>query len=325
MHGISMENQTIVPYNDCKNSETASWVPPALEFFFGILGNVIAVLLVWINRKDHRWSSFYKMFTALAVTDFMGILLTYPFIIKRYTSRFTYCFSPDVCKFTAFVMVDTHLASAMLIAALSVDRLIVLKNPSLLRAPHAKKRYKVIVVFIWITSSVISMLQLVGVGSVSLYYPGSWCYFNFKEPTGGDLIMSYLYSVIGLLIIFITLISNVVTLRKVCIDPFAKGTLLDSNLVSGYYDHHVMIFILAVTVSFVATWSPLIVDIFLHAAGQRTGAGRLELWFVRLTFLNAIIDPWLYIILRKESVTKLVSLCRLLGSQRPSEQESLLE
>ncbi|XP_078335818.1 uncharacterized protein LOC111137929 isoform X2 [Crassostrea virginica] len=61
------------------------------------------------------------------------------------------------------------------------------------------------------------------------------------------------------------------------------------------------------------------VDIFLHATGLRSDNGPLEMWFERLTFLNAIIDPWIYIILRRESIQKLTALFGC--SQNPTTQE----
>ncbi|XP_062587030.1 prostaglandin E2 receptor EP3 subtype-like [Saccostrea cucullata] len=283
------------------------------------------MILVWINRRDHRWSSFYKMFAALALTDFLGVLLTYPFAIMRYISDFTYCFPIKICESISFVMVDAHLAAALLICALSFDRLLVLINPYHYRSRDLGRRYVVVIIAIWLFSSVFSMLQLVGVGKAELYFPGSWCYFDFVKPSIGSLFSAYFYSVVSFSIILITVVVNVFTMWKICHDPAAKGTLLDSSLVSGYYDSHVIVFIIAVTISFVATCTPLIVDIFLHALELRTENNDLEMWFERLTFLNAIIDPWLYIVLRKESIRRIILLYRALRNPVSPEEECLLE
>ena len=52
------------------------------------------------------------------------------------------------------------------------------------------------------------------------------------------------------------------------------------------------------------------VDVFLHAARIRTANESLELWLVRMTVLNSIVDPWLYIVLRPESLHKISKLCQ---------------
>ncbi|XP_048752455.2 thromboxane A2 receptor-like [Ostrea edulis] len=321
-----MSNHTAAEYQICNMTTIeASWVPTALEFLFGICSNAAAMLLIWLNRREHKWSSFYKMFTALVITDFTGVLVTFPFALKRYSSNFHYCFSTYQCELVSFAMVDAHLAAALLICAMSVDRLIVLTIPRFLRNPIAGKRYTLVVILIWLISSVVAMLQLVGVGSAQLYYPGSWCYFDFIDiKNAGDFFMSYFYSITGLLLVLITLIANTFTMCKICLDPHARGTLLDSSLVSGYYDYHVMVFIIAVTVCFVVIYTPLYIDIFLHAAGIRNGNDSHEMWYERLTFLNAIIDPWLYIVLRKESIRKLVAFYKIFQRPKPPENVSLL-
>ena len=43
---------------------------------------------------------------------------------------------------------------------------------------------------------------------------------------------------------------------------------------------------------------------FLYAAGLTTSDNRRELWLIRLMYLNTLIYPWLYVILRRESVRR---------------------
>ena len=55
---------------------------------------------------------------------------------------------------------------------------------------------------------------------------------------------------------------------------------------------------------------------FLHAAMIRKGNDSLELWLVRMTVLNSIVDPWLYIVLRPESLHKISKLCQYCFSRK---------
>lgn len=241
-----------------RNDTSTSWVPAGMEYLFGVIGNVTALILLWISRHDHRWVSFYKLFTGLAITDFMGIFLAYPFVMTRYASDFTWCYPKSLCKFSSFVFVDAHLSAALLICAMSVDRFLHLRSDARYIAPS--RNYTLIVLGIWITASLISLLHLIGVGQSNLYFPGSWCYFDFIENTTGNRIMSYLYSIIGFIIILITITMNVMTIFRICRDPELRVNLMDSSRVSGFYDSHVMIFITAVTVVFVILWTPLVVS-----------------------------------------------------------------
>jgi prostaglandin E receptor 4 len=243
-----------------RNDTSTSWVPAGMEYLFGIVGNVIALILLWTNRHHHRWVSFYKLFTGLAITDFMGIFLVYPFVMTRYASDFTWCYPKPLCEFVSFAFVDAHLSAALLICAMSVDRFVHLRSSAGYDV-SSNRNYTLIVIGIWITASIISSLHLLGVGQSNLYFPGSWCYFDFIENTTGNRIMSYLYSVIGFIIIFITVTMNVMTMFGICRDPELRVNLLDGSRVSGFYDSHVMIFITAVTVVFVILWTPLVVSV----------------------------------------------------------------
>jgi hypothetical protein len=48
----------------------------------------------------------------------------------------------------------------------------------------------------------------------------------------------------------------------------------------------------------------------------------LELWLVRMTVFNSIVDPWLYIVLRRESLHKISELCQYCCSQKQDNVES---
>lgn len=65
------------------------------------------------------------------------------------------------------------------------------------------------------------------------------------------------------------------------------------------------------------------VNVFQHATFSVSGQGKTELTFLRMAVTNSVIDPWLYILFRKENLVILVNFGnRLLGrnnSPRPSD------
>jgi prostaglandin E receptor 4 len=255
-----MTNKSVYPI--CDRDIDTSWVPAIMEYIFGVVGNTIALVLLWINRREHKWESFYKLFTGLALTDFLGVFLVYPFVTKRYVSHFTWCFPKPLCQFVSFIFVDAHISSAMLICAMSIDRYLNLVYPHWFRSRHEGRKYTLVLVGIWIGGSLFSMLHLVGVGDSDLFYPGSWCYFDFVRDTTGNRVMSYIYSIFGFITVFITIVANCLTMFRMCRDPITGGILLDLRRVSGLADSHVMIFIIAVTVVFFILWTPLLVSRF---------------------------------------------------------------
>ena len=118
-HRQSLKMNTTSAYPICDRVINTSWVPAIMEYIFGVIGNIIALVLLWINRRDHQWKSFYKLFTGLALTDLIGVFHVYPFVTARYVSHFTWCFPEPLCQFVSFIFVDAHISSAMLICAMS--------------------------------------------------------------------------------------------------------------------------------------------------------------------------------------------------------------
>ncbi|XP_062587037.1 thromboxane A2 receptor-like [Saccostrea cucullata] len=163
-----------------------------------------------------------------------------------------------------------------------------------------------------------------GVGQENLYFPGSWCYFDFVGNTTGNRVMSYIYALIGISILSVTSTINAITIYRIWRDPDRLRYLEDTRRISGSLDSHVMIFISAVTVVFVILWTPLIVVVFLHAANIRNENNEVELWFLRMTVCNAIVDPWLYIVLRKESLEKIIYILRQCTGNPSQENEALI-
>ena len=60
---------------------------------------------------------------------------------------------------------------------------------------------------------------------------------------------------------------------------------------------------------------------FLHAARIRRENESLELWLLRMAVLNSIVDPWLYIVLRRESLHKISELCQYCCSRKKDNVE----
>ena len=63
---------------------------------------------------------------------------------------------------------------------------------------------------------------------------------------------------------------------------------------------------------------------FLHATGTRNANASLELWVLRMAVLNSVVDPWVYIVLRRESLIRISGLyqscCSRIQSNRETEE-----
>ena len=254
----AMTNKSSYPI--CDRDIDTSWVPAIIEFFFGAMGNIIALVLLWKNRKEHKWESFYKLFTGLALTDLIGVLLIYPFVTARYESHFTWCFHKPLCQFLSFIFMDAHISSSMLICAMSIDRYVTLRHPPWIQpGRHEGRKYTIVLIVIWVAGSLISMLHLVGVGDSELFYPGSWCYFDFISDTTKNRAMSYIYSVLGFFIVLVTILANILTCCRIrC--PNTGDIILNTGRFPASKDAHLVSFIIAATIVSFISWMPLLVS-----------------------------------------------------------------
>lgn len=64
------------------------------------------------------------------------------------------------------------------------------------------------------------------------------------------------------------------------------------------------------------------VNILQHASGSITGEGTTELNLLRMGVTNSVVDPWIYILFRKEVILLVISgLERLTGRKYKIKQE----
>lgn len=288
----------------CELDEKENALPVYFQLVMGIVGNVLAVGILWTSRLHHQWRSFYIFFAGLVMTDLLNNCACYPLVLRRYVSHFTWCLSEPLCDFLSFVETFCHLTSGMIVCAMTIDRYLHLTLISRQSTAASRLKYLGVLSVLLLVSALISSFQLVGIGNSQLYYPGSWCFLDFTSKSFGNRIAAYVYSGLGISIMTSTFIIGMMTLRITCRNAENQALLLDNSLVSGVYDKHVTAFLITSIFTFVFLWGPLLIDMFLHAAGLSKSNDKKELWLVRLMYLNTQINPWLYVILRKESMRR---------------------
>lgn len=318
-------------YNQlCRENEKVSGIPVYIQLTLGVLGNILAVILLFVGRHEHQWRSFYIFFTGLVLTDLVHNCVCYPVVLLRYIFNFQWCFPIKLCDFHSFMETFSHLASGMIIGAMTIDRY---QNLRAIRGQTheygtRRKPYLLALFAIILLASIIASLHLLGLGNSQLYYPGTWCFLDFTDSAIVNKINAGIYSVFGLSIMIAALVIGVKTIVVTCRNPEYQALLIDNYLVTGIYDNHVRAFLIISTATFLLLWSPLLFDILFHICGLSETNSTKELWLIRLMYLNTQINPWLYVILRRESLRRffvLILKCRrcLCGSkEHVTEEES---
>ncbi|XP_062604214.1 prostacyclin receptor-like [Saccostrea cucullata] len=290
----------------CDEKENESAIPVYIQLTLGALGNILAAVILWLSRREHKWQSFYVLFSGLVLTDLIHNCVCYPAVLRRYISHFTWCFPEELCDLFSFMEAFFHLASGLTIGVMTVDRYLYMKSK---RQRFSRLKYVALFCTLLIISGIISSLQLIGVGNSQLFYPGSWCFLDFTSRSVGNKINAFIYSLTGISIMLVTIVVGIITISMTYKNSEHQALLLDNQLVTGIYDSHVTKFLFISIFTFVLLWGPLLIDILLHAADLTTSDNEKELWLVRLMYLNTQINPWLYVILRRESLRRFFVCC----------------
>ncbi|XP_061166024.1 prostaglandin E2 receptor EP4 subtype-like [Saccostrea echinata] len=276
--------------------EWPSMVPATLLLVFGITGNVLALIILCSSTKTHKWRPFYRFVCGLAITDGGGVLLSYPIIMVRYGSKFKFTYPERLCDYMAFIFMFTILASALIVCAMSFDRFIAILYPHCYNTPTKNRKAVLTIVGIWIFSAFMSSLHLMVGQKSQNFFPGSWCFMDFSDDATSSRILAVLYSLTGILILATTAVLNTIVIIRVCYDSHQK-----KKNITKKKNIHIIIFLFLIVILFSSCISSLLVNIFGHAVGTISGNGQFELNSVRLSILNSIIDPWIYILFRKDT------------------------
>ncbi|XP_062586168.1 prostaglandin E2 receptor EP4 subtype-like [Saccostrea cucullata] len=278
------------------NPDWPSPAPVSLLFIVGVVGNALALFILFSSYKTHKWRPFYRYVAGLAVTDSCGVFLTCPFVILRYASGFQYDFPDPLCDFIAFILMFMILGSAFIVCAMSLDRFLAILYPHIYNTATKNRRATLTLLGIWTFSGFISSLHIITKSESVRFFPGTWCFHDFLDVATKGRVLTMLYSLIGILILVTTAVLNALVICSFCRNIRQKRKKTMKR------DIFIIIFLILTVIVFSICISPLLIVMFCHAIGTISGDGKLERIALRISFTNAIIDPWIYIVFRKETV-----------------------
>ena len=234
------------------------WVPITIQYIFGIVGNIFALVLLILSRKQHKWISFYRLFTGLVISDLAIWLFAVSPAMVRYASEYTWTLPSALCEYELFMHMFGLLSSVFIVCAMTVDRL---KAMCSKRNEHRNKLYIGILVFIWTFTGLYSSLHLV-TNRTRLYYPGTYCYvdnFNVTNDITGKIFLLRA----GVFCFTVNCGTERVDANCLaCRNLELRSRLTDRHRISGGYDWHCYLFLAIVAVVFTSLWTPHFVSPF---------------------------------------------------------------
>ncbi|KAK6180061.1 hypothetical protein SNE40_012277 [Patella caerulea] len=324
----------------------ATIISPITMCLAGLVGNILALIVLHRTKRKIRRMMFYTLVAALAWTDLTGIILTTPVTIAAYINRREMPGGVSLCRFNAFIMVCFGLSTPLIVCAMAVERFLALKCTYFYSKYCTTQNARITVLVLWAFVFVFGALPLFGFGEFTLQYPHTWCFLNFHTEELITAIYGYSYSILNLLIVILMMFCNgyvMVSLLRVRYikrqQDKERSASICSSLMEGLDENKrlqaqikkqkqrdvemQMIWLMsAITTIFAVCWAPLMSHIIITLVTGKPNPV-VGLLCIRLASLNQTLDPWLYILLRKTFIKRVhKTIKKICCSTSPPREQS---
>ncbi len=181
---------------------------PAIMFIFGVVGNVIAIVVLRISRKEQKETTFYTLVCGLAVTDLLGTLLASPVTIATYVKG-SWPGGPPLCQYSGFILLFFFLVQLSIVFAMSVERYLAINHAYFYNQYVNQKLAALTLVTIYISSIAFCALPSIGLGQVKIQTPGTWCFIDWQTNYTSVATFNLMYAGVNSVIVLSTVICNV--------------------------------------------------------------------------------------------------------------------
>uniref|UniRef100_A0A8D0HJH8 Prostaglandin E2 receptor EP3 subtype n=1 Tax=Sphenodon punctatus TaxID=8508 RepID=A0A8D0HJH8_SPHPU len=314
---------------------------PLTMMITGMVGNALAMLLVYRayqKKENKRKKSFLLCIGSLALTDLTGQLLTSPVVISVYLANRDWDRvdpSRTLCAFFGLTMTVFGLCPLFIASAMAIERTLAIRAPHWY-ASHMKTRAtRSGLLGVCLAVLVFALLPIAGVGEYTLQWPGTWCFISTREDSlhrlAGNTFFASTFAFLGLLSLLVTVGCNVATIVALVSRCRTKTSASQSRKQWGRITMETLFQLLGIMCVLFACWSPLLIImlkmIFSHTSVDKcqtpwhtVQSAELQnecnffLTAVRLASLNQILDPWVYLLLRKILLQKFCQVATAVSS-----------
>ncbi|XP_067430738.1 prostaglandin E receptor 4 (subtype EP4) b [Thunnus thynnus] len=301
---------------------------PVIMFIFGVVGNVIAIVVLRISRKEQKETTFYTLVCGLAVTDLLGTLLASPVTIATYMKG-SWPGGDPLCQYSGFILLFFFLVQLSIVFAMSVERYLAINHAYFYNEYVNQKLAALALLAIYITNMVFCALPIMGLGQVKLQKPGTWCFIDWQNNHTTVATFNLMYAGVNSVIVLATVICNVMVCGALILmhKRFIRRTSLGTGQrritelrrrrsfgrLAGAEIQMVILLIATSAVVLICS-IPLVLRIFMNQLNQidKLSESHEDLLAIRMASVNPILDPWIYILLRKTVVLKLMEKIKFL-------------
>ncbi|XP_068615328.1 prostaglandin F2-alpha receptor-like [Brachionichthys hirsutus] len=300
------------PSNDTCSQEELSVAASAVSMTVGIFSNSLALFILVKSYRRIKIKSkacFLLFASSLVVTDLLGHLVNGSLVLFVYSSHRKWeRFDPHriVCSIFGVCMVFFGLSPLLLGSVMAVERCIGVTRPIFHSTALASHHVKRLLGLMWLLAALVAVLPVLLWRPYEVQSSRSWCFFHMEEPKDWlDVLLPLLFSLLGLLALALSIVCNTLTScallqARLCRRRHCRGT-----------PHHVEMICQLLVIMLVACvcWGPLLIHIILMSTSTKDKPAPVSLLMVvRMATWNQILDPWVYILLRKAVLRKVFML-----------------
>ncbi|KAJ8363438.1 hypothetical protein SKAU_G00122690 [Synaphobranchus kaupii] len=300
-------------------------VVAGLSMTLGILFNIVALVILakaYAHLRRRSKATFLLFASSLVVTDFAGHVIPGTLVLRLYLSGVApapYGPADPLCQFLGGSMVFFGLCPLFLGCAMAVERCLGVTRPLLHASLVTTTRTKLCLSSIWLAALSVALLPCFQLGAYTYQFPGTWCFIKVLEDTKQtDVAFVLLFSGLGLASLAVALVCNTISGVTLVLARLRKKSCNHHSAKS--HDIEMVVQLVGIMVTSCICWSPLLIfglmsvtRSFSSSIGEDLATYRtLMVMGVRLASWNQILDPWVYILLRRAVLRK---ICRITKRQ----------
>ncbi|XP_040896577.1 prostaglandin F2-alpha receptor [Toxotes jaculatrix] len=295
------------PNNSTCSQKELSVTTSVISMTVGIFSNSLAIFILVKSYNRIRIksrASFLLFASSLVVTDLLGHLINGSLVLFVYSSHKKWeTFDPHhiLCSIFGACMVFFGLSPLFLGSAMAVERCIGITRPIFHATVLTHHHMKRLLGLIWLLAALVAVLPVLLWRPYQVQSSRSFCFFHLEEPKDWlDVFLPLLFSMLGLLALLLSIVCNTLTSctllqARLCRKDHSRGTSYHIEMICQ---------LLAIMLVSCVCWGPLLI----HVTILRTRAKGALLMVIRMATWNQILDPWVYILLRRAVLRKIFML-----------------
>ncbi|XP_042361077.1 prostaglandin E2 receptor EP1 subtype-like [Plectropomus leopardus] len=307
-----------------------------LTMTLGILFNVVALIILAkaYNRFRRRSKATFLLFaSSLVATDLAGHVIPGALVLRRYSEDTGAGrgdpMNPDAsCLFLGGCMVFFGLCPLFLGCAMAAERCLGVTRPLLHARLVTTARSKMALALIWLLALCVALLPFFSLGAYTYQYPWTWCFIRVmvkEDDKETDLAFVMLFSGLALSSLSSAFVCNTIS-GITLVRARLKKRSCSQRRSARSHDTEMVVQLVGIMVTSCICWSPLLVFGLMSATrsyigfqdSERDTYRSLMVTGVRMATCNQILDPWVYILLRRAILRKIYRITKKQASFKGS-------